>query len=125
MPREFNRTDRVGEQMLKELAMLVQRELNDPRLGMLTINAVKVSRDLSYADVYVSVLNFDPESEEAIREEAVSVLDQAKGFLRSELSKRIKLRVMPQLRFHYDTVLSEANRVDALIREARSKDQDG
>ncbi len=124
MARDFKRTDRIGDQLQKELALIVQRELKDPRLGMMTINAVKVSKDLSYADIYVSVLALDEGDAEGLREQALSVLEQAKGFLRSELSRRVQLRVMPQLRFHYDTVLHEANRVDALIRQARKRDSD-
>ncbi|MBK8974196.1 MAG: 30S ribosome-binding factor RbfA [Hahellaceae bacterium] len=125
MARDFKRTDRIGEQMQKELAMILQREIKDPRLGMITINAVKVSKDLSYADMYFTVLNLDPAQSAELRESALYALEQARGFLRSELSHRIKLRVMPQLRFHYDTVIENAMRMDGLIREARAKDHSG
>ena len=125
MARDFKRTDRIGEQMQKELAMIIQREIKDPRLGMLTINAVKVSKDLSYADMYFTVLSLKADDEEEVRESALHALEQARGFLRSELSHRIKLRVMPQLRFHYDTVIDNAMKLDGLIREARAKDHSG
>ncbi len=122
MARDFKRTDRIGEQMQKELAQIIQREIKDPRLGMLTINAVRVSKDLSYADMYFTVLSLDPTLEDETRASALHALEQARGFLRSELSHRIKLRVMPQLRFHYDTVMDKAIKLDGLIREARARD---
>ena len=122
MSRDFKRTDRVADQIQKELAQIVQRDLKDPRLGMVTISDVRVSKDFSYADCYFTVLNLDPEADEYAAESAFSVLDQASGYLRSELSHRIKLRVMPQLRFHHDEVLRNAQRLDGLIREARSRD---
>lgn len=125
MARDFKRTDRIADQMQKELALLIQREIKDPRLGMVTINAVRISKDLSYADCYFTVLSLDPEEEEAARESAQHILDQARGFLRTELSHRIKLRVMPQLRFHHDAVLHQAQRLDGLIRRARAKDEAG
>jgi ribosome-binding factor A len=125
MARDYKRTDRIGEQMQKELAMIIQREIKDPRLGMLTINTVRVSKDLSYADMYFTVLSLEPGREEEVRENALHALEQAKGFLRSELSHRVKLRVMPQLRFHYDTVIDNAIKLDGLIRQARAKDQSG
>lgn len=119
-PRGFKRTDRIADQIQKDLAVLLQRELKDPRVGMATVAAVKVSRDLSFADVYVSFLDKDSESEAA---EALQVLDKASGFLRSGLAKNIALRVMPKLRFHYDATLSEAPRLSALIDRAVRQDQ--
>ncbi|ABC28112.1 ribosome-binding factor A [Hahella chejuensis KCTC 2396] len=123
MAREFSRLDRVAEQIQKELAQLIQRELKDPRLGMVTVNSVKVSKDLSYADVYVTVLNLkDVEDDGDASKASLKVLESAAGFLRSELGRAIKLRVMPQLRFHYDASVSNAQRLGALIQKARAKD---
>ncbi|OHY81506.1 30S ribosome-binding factor RbfA [Marinobacter sp. AC-23] len=119
MPREFSRIDRIGDQMQRELAQLIQREVKDPRLGMVTVNAVKVSRDLGYADIYVSLLTTEEltaDSPEA--KESVSVLNKAAGFLRGQVGRAMKLRVVPQLRFHFDALQGYSRRMDSLIREA-------
>lgn len=119
MAREFSRIDRIGDQMQRELAQLIQREVKDPRLGMVTVNAVKVSRDLGYADIYVSLLTTEEltaESPEA--QESVSVLNKAAGFLRGQVGRAMRLRVVPQLRFHFDELQGYSRRMDSLIREA-------
>ncbi|MGQ4878200.1 30S ribosome-binding factor RbfA [Billgrantia sp. LNSP4103-1] len=118
--REFKRTDRVGDQLQKELAMLIQREVKDPRLGMVTVSGVTVSRDLGYADVYVTLLGED--SPERIKEN-LKVLKQAAGFLRSQIARRIKLRHVPELRFHYDESVVRGQRLSSLIDEAVSSDR--
>ena len=124
MPSDFSRARRVGEQMQRELAQLIQQELKDPRLGMVTVSAVKVSKDMSYATVYFTVLG---ESESI--ETSLHILEKAAGFLRHELSKRIRLRVMPALRFHYDESISEGNRLASLIESVsehhKQQDDDG
>ena len=113
MPREFPRTRRVGEQMQRELAGLLHEELKDPRLGMISICGVEVSRDLAHARVYVSVLGGDETVDETLK-----VLNKAAGFLRHHLGQRMRLRVIPQLRFFYDASLAEGARMDALIAAA-------
>jgi len=115
--REFSRSRRVGEQIQRELAELVQRELKDPRLGMVTISAVDVTKDLSVAKVYFTVL--DPEHDVAQTKEG---LTRAGGFLRRELAHRMKLRVVPELRFFYDSSIEQGSRLSALIDQAVSKD---
>ncbi|WP_444679027.1 30S ribosome-binding factor RbfA [Halomonas sp. E19] len=118
--REFKRTDRVGDQLQKELAVLIQREVKDPRLGMVTVSGVTVSRDLGYADVYVTLLGED--SPERVKEN-LKVLKQAAGFLRSQIARRIKLRHVPELRFHYDESVVRGQRLSSLIDEAVSSDR--
>ncbi|RDB42613.1 30S ribosome-binding factor RbfA [Halomonas sp. DQ26W] len=118
--REFKRTDRVGDQLQKELAVLIQREVKDPRLGMVTVSGVTVSRDLGYADVHVTLLG--EEDPERIREN-LKVLKQAAGFLRSQVARRIKLRHVPELRFHYDESVVRGQRLSSLIDEAVSRDR--
>jgi len=113
MPREFPRTRRVGEQIQRELAGLLHEELKDPRLGMISVSGVEVSRDLAHARVYISVLG----GEEAVSE-TLKVLNKAAGFLRHQLGQRMRLRVIPQLRFMYDASLAEGARMDALIAAA-------
>lgn len=118
MAREFKRTDRVSDQILRDLAVLIQREVRDPRLGMVTINHVRVSKDLGYADVYITVLPLRDQSQESAVSESLSVLRAAAGFLRYELSRGIKLRVMPQLRFHFDESVERGRHLHGLIEKA-------
>lgn len=119
--REFKRTDRVGDQLQKELAVLIQREVKDPRLGMVTVSGVTVSRDLGYADVYVTLLGED--TPERVKEN-LKVLRQAGGFLRSQIARRIKLRHVPELRFHYDESVVRGQRLSSLIEQAVSSDRE-
>lgn len=118
--REFSRTDRVAEQLKQELALLVQREVKDPRLGMITISDAKVSRDLGYADIYFTLLGEnDPER---VRENR-NILKHASGFLRTQVARRMKLRHVPELRFHYDESVTRGNELSQLIDRAVESDQ--
>lgn len=107
-----SRTHRVGDQIQREMAAIVQREMHDPRVGMITINEVKVSRDLAWADVYFTRMD----SDEAGDSEAV--LQGASGFLRSQLASRMSLRSIPRLRFHFDATAVNARRMEDLIGRA-------
>ena len=119
MPREFSRIDRIGDQMQRELAQLIQREVKDPRVGMVTVNAVKVSRDLGYADIYVSLLSTEELTEASPEvKESIAVLNKASGFLRGQVGRAMKLRVVPQLRVHFDALQGYSRKMDNLIREA-------
>ncbi|MAC46201.1 30S ribosome-binding factor RbfA [Oceanospirillum beijerinckii] len=119
MSREFKRTDRIGEQLQKELAQLIQFQVKDPRLGMVTVNHVKISPDLGHADVYVTILGKDTEEE---AKEDLKVLNSATGFLRREIGKAIKLRVLPHLRFRYDVALVQGQKLSSLIDKAVAED---
>lgn len=119
--REFKRTDRVADQLQKELAVLIQREVKDPRLGMVTVSGVEVSRDLGYADVYITLLG--EQTSERIKEN-LQVLKRAAGFLRSQLAQRVKLRHVPELRFHYDESVVRGQQLSSLIDEAVASDRD-
>jgi len=120
MSREFKRTDRIGEQLQKELAQLIQFQVKDPRLGMVTVNHVRISPDLGHADVFVTVLGKDSEAE---AKEDLAVLNSATGFLRREVGKSIKMRVLPHLRFRYDTSLVQGQKLSSLIEKAVSEDK--
>lgn len=116
------RLKRMGDTVQRELSELIRQELKDPRLGgYVTISAVKVSPDLGYAEVYVTVmgreLNSDDQTAEA-HKETLEVLNKASGFLRQELSRRLKTRVTPRLRFHYDKTNAHGNYMFGLIAEA-------
>ena len=88
-------------------------------MGMVTINSVKVSKDLSYADLYVTFMGLD---EDFDVKESLDVLQHASGFLRSMLAKSIQLRVMPKLRFHFDQTIIDGPKMSRLIDSAREKD---
>ncbi|MAR71940.1 MULTISPECIES: 30S ribosome-binding factor RbfA [Halomonas] len=118
--REFKRTDRVADQLQKELAVLIQREVKDPRLGMVTVSGVEVSRDLGYADVHITLLG--EQDPERIKEN-LKVLKRAGGFLRSQVARRIKLRHVPELRFHYDESVVRGQHLSSLIEEAVASDR--
>jgi len=119
MARDFKRTDRVGDQIQRDLAQLIHREIKDPRLGMVTINHVKVAKDLGYADIYITVLALGGMDEAEATANSLAVLKNAAGFLRAELSHKIKLRVMPQLRFHFDESVERGRHLASLIEKAR------
>lgn len=119
-PRGYKRTDRISDQIQRDLALMLQRDIKDPRIGMVTISSVKVSKDLSFADIYVTFM--DKESEADARD-AMKALDSASGFLRSALAKLLSIRVMPKLRFHYDNTIVEGARLDSLIKRALAEDQ--
>jgi len=113
--REYGRGLRIADFIRDELAAIIQREMRDPRVGMVSVNEVKVSKDLSYAEVYVSSL--DAETETA-RKDLIDVLNKASGFFRSELAKRHKMRTTPKPRFHYDELMERGPRIESLIERA-------
>lgn len=119
--REFKRTDRVADQLQQELAVLIQREVKDPRLGMVTLSGVRVSRDLGYADVYFTLLG--EQDPERVRENLL-VLKHAGGFLRTRVARRVQLRHVPELRFHYDESIVRGQQLSSLIDEAVESDRE-
>ncbi len=123
MPKDFSRTSRLSEQIQRELASMIQFEMKDPRLGMVTLNQVKVAKDLGYADIYFTVMGAQGETDEQIRRQTESILNDAAGYLRSELARVLTTRVTPALRFHYDETLERGHRLTGLIRQARESDQ--
>ena len=121
MPAEFNRAQRLGERIKRDLALLIQRELKDPRIGMVTVNFVQLSKDLSYADVNVTVLVPGDVDEEIV--ESLAILNEASVFLRTELGRGLRVRKVPHLRFHYDDSLKRGARINELIQQALKSDQ--
>ena len=118
------RLQRLADQIQRELAVLIRDAVNDPRLtGYVTISSVKVSPDLGYADIYVTVM--EPELNDAMtktnHEESIKVLNKAAGFLRTELSHSLKTRTTPRLRFHYDEVTARGNYMMDLISQANAR----
>ena len=119
MVQEFSRTQRVGGQIQRELAQIIQQELRDPRLGMVTISAVEVSKDMAHAKVFITLMDSDQDVDATLK-----VLKKASGFLRHALGKRITLRVLPDLHFVYDSSLDEGMRIAALLDAVAAEDKE-
>ena len=115
---EFSRTHRVAGEIRKVLAELIQK-LSDPRVGMVSITDVEVTRDLAHARVYVSVLELAGSDTQT----SVEVLNRASGMLRHDLGKQIRFRVLPNLRFMADETSRNAVEIEATIRAAREQDK--
>ncbi len=118
MAREFARTDRVGQEIQKVIALIIQREVKDPRLGMVTVNAVEITRDLAYAKIFVTFFTLEGQNVD----QSIEILNEAAGYIRSLLSKRIKARIMPELRFIYDSSMVEGVRMGNLVDKAVAAD---
>jgi ribosome-binding factor A len=109
------RIARVNEQIRRELTSLVQRDVRDPRIGMVTITAVETSPDLYHAKVFYSVMGSDED-----RDSAAEGLRAAAGFLRTEIGRRMHIRRAPELHFTYDDTLQHAMHIERLLREAHA-----
>lgn len=120
MAKEYSRTQRVADYLQRELAQQIQLELRDPRIGMVSITGVDVSRDLGYAKVYFTRLESDC-AEEA--KEIAEVLNKAAGFLRTRLSRDSNMRSVPQLRFYFDSSVGRGREMEDLIRRAAESDR--
>jgi len=118
MAREFNRTERVGSQMQRELSVLVRDDLKDPRLGMVTIQEVRVVRDFSHAKVYFTAMGSETDHAAITK-----IMNKSASFLRHELGHRMKLRTIPQLKFVYDDSIEHGSNLSAMIEEAVGIDQ--
>ncbi|CDG23024.1 Ribosome-binding factor A [Xenorhabdus poinarii G6] len=124
MAREFSRTQRVAQEMQKEIAIILQREVKDPRIGMATVSGVEVSRDLAYAKVFVTFLNVLVEGHDSgLVNEGIKALNEASGFIRSLLGKAMRLRVIPELTFSYDSSLVEGMRMSSLVSNVVKNDE--
>ena len=120
MSKQYSRAQRVGDQIQRELAMLIPREVKDPRLGFVTLTGVDVSRDLGHAKVFITLMN----SEERETVDAnLELLNEAAGYLRMLLGKAIKIRSIPQLRFYYDDSVSRGAYLSSLIDRAMASDR--
>ena len=113
----ISRATRIAERIREELSALLVTHVQDPRLAGISITDVNVDRELAFANVYFSSL----EGAERAKEILVG-LQHAQGFLRSELARRIDLRVFPRLRFHYDPTFERADRIERLIASLHEED---
>ncbi|BAW80653.1 ribosome-binding factor A [Candidatus Nitrosoglobus terrae] len=118
MSQEFSRTRRIGELLQRELAQLIQEDLKDPRIRLITVSHVDVAPDLRQAKVYVTFFHGEVDSQEQLK-----ILNRASGFLQRSLSQRVSLRVTPYLQFVYDHSIERGRYLSALIDEAIKKIQ--
>lgn len=118
MPREFSRSQRMSEQLRRELAEIIHDEIKDPRVGFLSFTEVRMSRDLSHAVIYCSVLD-----EEQLHE-SIEVLNRAAGFIRKSIGRRIRARIVPTIKFVADESIIKGAAMDNLISEAIKSDEE-
>ena len=121
MAKEFSRTQRVSQEMQKEIAIILQREVKDPRIGMVTVSGVEVSRDLAYAKVFVTFLNDSDPNAFIV---GLKALHEASGFIRMLIGKAMRLRVVPELTFSYDNSLVEGMRMSNLVTSDVKNDEE-
>jgi ribosome-binding factor A len=113
------RIDRIEEQIRIELSEIIEREIQDPRIGLVTITHIKISPDLQHARVFVSVLG-----DEAQRKKSVDGLRSAAGYARRSLSKRLHhLRRIPELTFDYDVGLEKGMRIEELLEQIKHEEE--
>lgn len=114
MAKEFSRNTRIAEQMRRELADLLQFEVKDPRIGMVTITEVEVSGDMAHAKIYYSAAKPSDSLQQG--------LEKSAGFLRTQVAKRMLLRTVPQLHFVYDASIDNGMKMAQLIDAALASD---
>lgn len=113
----YKRSQRVSDLLREEIADIIFFKLKDPRIGFLTVTGVDVTDDLRVAVVHISILK----NEE--KESTLGILQSAKSFIRSELSKRLKMKFIPSVDFRLDTSAEYGNRIEELLSEIRKKDE--
>ena len=113
------RVNRVSEQMKKELGDIILQKVKDPRIGFVTVTDVEVTGDLQNATIYISVLGDDSEKDATLKG-----LDKAKGFIRTEIGKRIRLRVTPEIEFAFDESIAYGNRIETLLTQVNNESKE-
>lgn len=124
MPKEYSRSQRVVEQIRRELAELIRLEVKDPRVGFITLTDVEITPDYAHAKVYFTSMTGETDVPEILQG-----LRRATGFLRRELGRRVRIHTTPELHWHYDRSVEEGSRlsklIDDVVREDEARNQDG
>lgn len=120
MPKDYSRLQRVADALRRDVAQFIQLEMRDPRIGMVMVNEVEVSRDLAHARIFVTIMGRDSEEEAS---EALQVLNDAAGFLRSQLAKNSTMRTTPRLNFVFDSSVLRGQKLSSLIDHAVATDK--
>jgi len=114
------RLARLNGQIQEEVSDIIARKIRDPRLGFVTLTGVRVSPDLSYASIYVSILGSAGEVERSLE-----CLDGARSYIRSELGSRLRVRHIPEIRFHHDQSCERGARIESLLRDIKESSDEG
>lgn len=112
----YKRTQRLNILLREEIADLIMKKVKDPRIGFVTVTDVEISSDLKTAKVFISIMNDDD------IDVSIEILNSARGFIRSELSKRVRLKYIPALEFKFDRSIRHGIRIDELLREIKDKE---
>ncbi|MFT5082726.1 MAG: ribosome-binding factor A [Lentisphaeria bacterium] len=120
MPREFKRVDRIADAIQRSLAQIIQKEVRDPRLGMVNINSVSVNKDLAIAKIYVTFVGTDNFEESEL---LVKILNNAASYIRNLMSKDLNIRVTPKLTFYFDKSTVQSQALSSLIDRAVASDK--
>lgn len=117
MPKNNTRLERINEELKKEISHIISYELKNPNVtGLISVTKVKITPDLKYAKIYVSILNTKNEKE------TLEGLKKSSGFIRSQIAKRINLRITPELIFEYDDSIEYGARIDSILREMKKEE---
>jgi len=114
----YKRSQRVGDLIREEVADIIMYRLKDPRIGFVTVTGVDLSPDMKNARVYVSILK------EEDRELTLEILNSSKSFMRSLLSKRLRMKFIPTVEFRFDTSIEYGYKIDKLLKEIKDRDED-
>ncbi len=113
----YKRSQRVSDLIREEIADIIMYRLKDPRIGFITVTGVDMTADLKLAKVFVSILKEDE------RELTLDILNSAKPFMRSVLSKRLRMKFIPNIEFRLDTSIEYGYKIDRLLKEIKDKDE--
>jgi ribosome-binding factor A len=113
----YKRSQRVGDLVREEVADIIMTRLKDPRIGFVTVTGVDMSDDLKMARIFVSMLKPDE------RDQTLSILNDAKPFIRSALGKRLKMKFTPNVEFRLDTAIEYGSKIDSLLRKIKTEDE--
>lgn len=123
-----NKQERMAQQIFKQLALILQREVKDPRLGIVTISEVKLTKDMSLAKVYITSIDgvdtdvsTDSQKDKNIN---VVVLNKMAGFLRTELAAKLQVRSVPALKFYLDTVINTSTRIQSILDAIKKEEHE-
>jgi len=111
----YKRSQRVSDLIREEIADIIMNKIKDPRLGFITVTGVKITEDLKIATIYISILK------EEEKETAMEILNSAKGFIRTELSRRVRMKFIPALTFRIDESLEYGTRIEKLLKEIKKE----
>lgn len=113
------RLGRVSEQIKKEMSQILTREIKDPRIGFVTVTGVELTGDMQMATIYISVMGNEEEKAETMK-----VLEKAKGFIRTEIGRRVKLRLTPEIQFKYDESIDYGQRIETILADLHRKENE-